>query len=118
MDAPGTRFLNAMHPFSRFLAKSHAFRTLSAAQINMALFLRLKTQEQRSPFRPVRTGRSAMRGLIAITALAILGSAAMGQPSGLPDGVEVQASGPIHEAFAQPTAPRQEPSEVIAKKPP
>src|SRR5205085_4913920 len=34
------------------------------------------------------------------------------------EGTEVQARGPIHEAFAQPSAQKQEPAPTIAKKPP
>ncbi len=34
------------------------------------------------------------------------------------DGVEVQARGPVHEAFAEPTDTRPEPTLVVAKQPP
>jgi hypothetical protein len=33
-------------------------------------------------------------------------------------GVDVQARGPVHEAFAEPTTARPEPSPVVAKQPP
>src|SRR5205807_4620087 len=35
-----------------------------------------------------------------------------------PQGVEVMARGPVHEAFAEPTNTRPEPSPVIPKQPP
>jgi hypothetical protein len=35
-----------------------------------------------------------------------------------PDGVEVQARGPVHEAFAEPVQARPEPSVVVSKQPP
>ncbi len=35
-----------------------------------------------------------------------------------PDGAEVQASGPIHEAYAKPVAASPEPEPLVAKKPP
>jgi hypothetical protein len=39
------------------------------------------------------------------------------QPA-LPEGVEVQARGPVHEAFAEPVQARPEPSMVVSKQPP
>src|SRR5437763_1774746 len=39
-------------------------------------------------------------------------------PQGQPQGVEVLARGPVHEAFAEPTAVRPEQSPVITKQPP
>src|SRR5207253_6727015 len=42
------------------------------------------------------------------------------QPAAQPDldGVDVQARGPVHEAFAQPTLRRQGASEIVSRKPP
>src|SRR5260370_196303 len=40
------------------------------------------------------------------------------QPPAPPEGVEVQARGPVHEAFAQPVNWQPEPGPVVAKQPP
>jgi hypothetical protein len=40
------------------------------------------------------------------------------QPPPLQQGVEVEARGPVHEAFAEPTAPRPEAAEIVPKQPP
>ncbi len=40
------------------------------------------------------------------------------QPPASPDGVEVQARGPVHEAFAQPVNRQPEPGPVVPKQPP
>jgi hypothetical protein len=39
-------------------------------------------------------------------------------PPPLQEGVEVQARGPVHEAYAEPTAPRPTPAAVILQQPP
>ena len=39
-------------------------------------------------------------------------------PDPTPKGVEVQARGPIHEAYAQPSDTRPLPSVIVAKQPP
>src|SRR5207244_8484655 len=44
--------------------------------------------------------------------------AGLAQTESKQEGIEVQARGPVHEAFAQPVIRGQGPSPVIAKKPP
>jgi hypothetical protein len=66
---------------------------------------------------------AALLGLTVFTAGTLL-SQVPGQPPPLPvppplqEGVEVQARGPVHEAYAQPTAPRPDPSAIILQHPP
>jgi hypothetical protein len=56
-------------------------------------------------------------GLLTLT-VALAARADDPPPDPTPPGVEVQARGPVHEAFAQPNENRPMPSVVIAKKPP
>ena len=54
-------------------------------------------------------------------AAALLGLPALGGPvraDEAPAGVEVQARGPVHEAYAEPTELRPTPSVVVNRKPP
>jgi hypothetical protein len=65
----------------------------------------------------------ALAGLFsALSILAmVLAFSGISEPQEQPreeEGVEVQARGPIHEAFAQPNDPKQDPSTVIKKQPP
>src|SRR4051812_18638656 len=39
-------------------------------------------------------------------------------PPGATEGVDVQARGPVHEAYAGPTEARPEPTPLVAKQPP
>src|SRR5262245_24814929 len=59
-------------------------------------------------------------GLIALFGAAVL--SVTGQETNptpdLPEGVEVMARGPVHEAFADPGEPRPEPPPVVRQKPP
>jgi hypothetical protein len=48
----------------------------------------------------------------------VAGPAAVAQEAPLPAGAEVQARGPIHEAFAQPSPSSMQPGAVIARQPP
>src|SRR5262249_29046772 len=54
-------------------------------------------------------------GLSALVALGTLWSAQQPPP---PEGVEVLARGPVHEAFAEPTEPRPQASPIVTKPPP
>jgi hypothetical protein len=56
---------------------------------------------------------------VAVAALLLGGATAPAQQSDQPDnGISVQASGPVHEAFAHPVETTPEPSPVIPKQPP
>jgi hypothetical protein len=64
--------------------------------------------------------RSARTGCL-IVLIATLGAAPAQEPNDdvdLPDGLEVQTRGPVHEAYAQPSDLKAEPGPVIAKEPP
>jgi hypothetical protein len=56
---------------------------------------------------------------IAVAGLLLGGAVARAQPADQPDnGISVQASGPVHEAFAHPVPTTPLPGPVIPKKPP
>src|SRR5205085_1539726 len=66
-----------------------------------------------------------IRNLTIVAAVLMLGSmtvfispAPTQEPPAQPEGVEVQARGPVHEAFAQPTAEKVEAGPVVPKQPP
>src|SRR2546421_10284929 len=56
---------------------------------------------------------------VAVAALLLGGATARAQQPDQPDnGISVQASGPVHEAFAHPVGTTPEPTPVIPKQPP
>src|SRR4051812_3981168 len=60
-------------------------------------------------------------GTLGLTALLTVRSPAQDEPPPDPtpqQGVEVQARGPVHEAYAEPTETRPLPSVVVTKQPP
>jgi hypothetical protein len=59
---------------------------------------------------------AAVVALFAVVAFGLLGSAQ--QELGPPPGVDVQARGPVHEAFAEPISGEPQQGPVIAKQPP
>jgi hypothetical protein len=64
---------------------------------------------------PCRTGAVAT----ALGAVILFASGAPAQvPAGDTTGVEIQTRGPVHEAFARPTAVAAQPAQVIPKEPP
>jgi hypothetical protein len=73
----------------------------------------------RFPFRPVVSGLSACALLVAVWPGELV--AQPPDPPPVPadvPGVEVQARGPVHEAFAEPTTAQPVPGPVVAKQPP
>src|SRR5687768_3913616 len=58
-------------------------------------------------------------GLIGLTAWsATADRLAAQQDGGLPEGVEVQLRGPVHEAYAEPTDPQPQAQPVVPRQPP
>src|SRR3954471_19921148 len=55
--------------------------------------------------------------LLCLAVLPVLGQDAAPPPPPIPEGIEVQARGPVHEAFAGPTSEAVA-TPAIAKKPP
>jgi hypothetical protein len=64
--------------------------------------------------KPTVTALTAILALLLISPLVLRAD----EPVGAEAGVEVLARGPVHEAFAQPSALDPQPSPVIAQKPP
>src|SRR5262245_19108342 len=62
------------------------------------------------------TGLAAALGLAAL--LAVPSPAQTNAREDDPEGVEVLARGPVHEAYAEPSAPRLEAPPVVPKEPP
>ncbi|MFL5341911.1 MAG: hypothetical protein ACJ8F7_17330 [Gemmataceae bacterium] len=56
--------------------------------------------------------------LAIVGLVAVLPSGRADQPPASPEGVEVLARGPVHEAYAEPVNRQPEPTPVIAKQPP
>jgi hypothetical protein len=57
-------------------------------------------------------------GALGLGAALLSGGPAPGQAPGQPDGVEVLARGPVHEAYAEPVDPRPQATPVIPRQPP
>ncbi len=65
------------------------------------------------------TGRFLTAMLVpAALAVAVLAQQPSDVPTAPPQGVEVQARGPVHEAFAQPSLANPQPSPVVPQQPP
>ncbi len=61
------------------------------------------------------TGALGLAALLSLPAPAQTDAPDREQP---PEGVEVMARGPVHEAFAEPSAPQPEASPLVPKEPP
>jgi hypothetical protein len=63
---------------------------------------------------------SGLFGILGLGCLFLAGVPASGdeQPPPLPPGIEVQARGPVHEAYAEPVDTNPQPSVLVPKRPP
>src|SRR5262245_23480099 len=66
----------------------------------------------------LRLGLSFFGPLSLILAVALPARGNDSGPADVTAGVEVQARGPLHEAFAEPVSGKPQPGPVVAKKPP
>src|SRR5262249_61828053 len=64
------------------------------------------------------TSRALIAAGTALSALSLIGGSARAQQEPASPGMEVQARGPVHEAFAKPFQKDAGPTPVVPKQPP